>query len=392
MRSAPIDFQEPIQQSGGMATYFVTVSTQDNCMRDYLSLWGTPLRDRIRILHYENLLAQADFAPGTYILAATDQMDGESLGHLTRVHAALADRPGFRFVNHPTRTLLRLDLLTALHENGYNDFRVAPATGDLDSLRFPVFLRGNTTHDGALTPMLRSRREIDGGITMLTRRGRRLDDILAVEFCDTADEHGIYRKYAAFLVGDRVLPRSLMHGRGWMLKQAETEFTVEHSIEELEYVRTNPHEEQLSRIARLAGVEYGRIDYAVRNGRVQTWEINLKPTIGRGALRQRSGRVPREVEPIRDLTKEHFYALFQSALEALEVPATRAIGAGTVRVQPPRPPLAPIGTPPRTRLPGLRRRLRPFRHLIRPLIDGVKGVRDRVLIVLLAPRGRRLAG
>jgi hypothetical protein len=375
-----------------MATYFVTVSTQDNCMRDYLSLWGAPLRERIRIVHYENLLAQADFAPGTYILAATDQMDEESIGHLARVHAALEDRPGFRFVNHPTRTLQRLDLLTALQESGLNDFRVAPVTGDLDSLRFPVFLRGNTSHDGALTPLLRSRREIDGGIAMLTRRGRRLDDLLAVEFCDTADESGIYRKYAAFLVGDRVIPRSLMHGRGWMLKQAETEFTVERSLEELEYVRTNPHEEQLSRIARVAGVEYGRIDYAVRDGRVQTWEINLKPTIGRGALRQRSGRVPPEVEPIRDATKERFYTLFQAALEALEVPATEEIGAVPVRVQPPRPPLAPIGTLPRTRLPGLRRRLRPFRRFLRPAIDFVEGARDRVLIQLLSRPEKRARG
>ena len=44
--------------------YFVTISTQDNCMRDYLSLWGKRLDARIRIVHYEDLLSQSAPAPG----------------------------------------------------------------------------------------------------------------------------------------------------------------------------------------------------------------------------------------------------------------------------------------------------------------------------------------
>jgi hypothetical protein len=39
--------------------HFVTVSTQDNCMRDYLSLWGRALQPRVAIVYYEDLLAEA---------------------------------------------------------------------------------------------------------------------------------------------------------------------------------------------------------------------------------------------------------------------------------------------------------------------------------------------
>jgi len=78
-------------------------------------------------------------------------------------------------------------------------------------------------------------------------------------------------------------------------------------VEELEYVTTNPHQKQLSEIFELAQVEYGRIDYAMKDGRVQTWEINLNPTIGRG-LRPRSRNIPAELDAIRDEVRSEFIA------------------------------------------------------------------------------------
>jgi hypothetical protein len=94
--------------------------------------------------------------------------------------------------------------------------------------------------------------------------------------------------------------------------------------EELEYVRTNPHRAQLEEIFTIAGVGYGRIDYSLLDGAVQTWEINLNPTIGRG-LRPASGRVPKELEPVRSETKAHFYSGFQAAWEAVDLPASSRV-------------------------------------------------------------------
>jgi hypothetical protein len=57
----------------------------------------------------------------------------------------------------------------------------------------------------------------------------------------------------------------------------------EEQIEEhLRYVETNPHRDQLEKVFELAGIEYGRIDYCVVDGRVQTFEINTNPTVVQG--------------------------------------------------------------------------------------------------------------
>jgi hypothetical protein len=103
-----------------------------------------------------------------------------------------------------------------------------------------------------------------------------------------------------------------------MLKFAGGEFTARMAEEEVDYLVTNPHEAQLREIFELAHVEYGRIDYAMKDGRLQTWEINLNPTIGRG-LRMSSGRVPPEIDAIRKVGKEHFYRRFREAWEDVDL-------------------------------------------------------------------------
>jgi len=184
------------------------------------------------------------------------------------------------------------------------------------------------------------------------------------------------------------LHRVLFHGRHWMLKQSAADFNMNWSLEELAYVVENPHRDQLSRIRELAGVEYGRIDYSIRQGRVQPWEINLKPTIGRGRLRLPSGRVPPELVPMRRQVKEVFYRGFQAALEALDTAAPEPVGR-PVRGHTAPGRLSPIGVPARIRLPRLRQWLRPvWSHLV--LLQRLaRHVRDRVAIALLAPVGRR---
>ena len=44
-------------------------------------------------------------------------------------------------------------------------------------------------------------------------------------------------------------------------------------------MESNPHEAEVRRIFDLARIEYGRIDYAFRDGRMQVWEINTNPML-----------------------------------------------------------------------------------------------------------------
>lgn len=338
-------------------------------MRDYLASWGQDLAARIKIVHYEDLPGRARFERGTYILSALEYASSPTLALLTAIHAQLAEVEGFRFLNHPTCTLGRFELLRELERMGYNSFRAVRAGGDLDGLRYPVFLRSERSHDGVVSPLLTSAREIDEAIGRALVSGRRFRDLLVVEFCDTADARGYYRKYSAYVVGDRILPRRFDYSRHWMQKRQGTKFSSAMALEEEEYVRASPHAHQLAEIRDLAHVGYGCIDYSVRDGRVVVWEINLAPRIGR-ALGNSYVPKPPEYVLIHERTKECYYAAFRAALEAVDLPAGGP--AVSVDVDPASAQAARNST---NRLPGasgkLIRMLQPVRPALEPLASRV---------------------
>jgi hypothetical protein len=303
--------------------YFLVPIAHEFCIQDYLALHGAALGKDFCVLHYEDLLRRKEFARGTFVLSALDQLNAANLYLLKEIYRQLKDVPGIRFLNNPLTTLQRFDLLTELNRQGLNDFRAVRAGDDRVRLRFPVFLRNERIHGGAISPLLNSEREIQQAIGRALVQGHKLSEVLVVEFCDTANEAGYYRKYAAFIVGGKIIPRSLNYGREWMLKHSQTEFTMAMVLEELDYVTQNPHAKQLAKIFAVAQVDYGRIDYSMKDGRVQTWEINLNPTIGRG-LRPRSRNIGPELDAIRDKVRAHFYNSFQSGWDEVNLSAESA--------------------------------------------------------------------
>jgi hypothetical protein len=299
--------------------HFLTCASDDWTVREYLSRWGRPVAERIRIVHYEKLFHEMNVERGTYVFSGLCRLTDDARDFLRGLHERLDAVGGFRLLNHPTHTLRRLGLLEELARLGWNAFRAVRATGDFAGLRYPVFLRAERTHEGALSPLLHSRREVEAAIGRASLGGRDPRDLLVVEFCDTADSAGYYRKYSAYVVGDRILPRSVERGHAWMLKHSGSDFTREILEEERSYVVGNPHRAQLAQIFSVARTEYGRIDYAVRDGRVQTWEINLHPTIGRGRT-ESSDLVPPDLKPFREETKSIFHRGFQEAWAAVDLP------------------------------------------------------------------------
>lgn len=302
-----------------MIHYLVTAALLHS-IQDYLDARGRDMAERLCVLPYESLPDRAHLDRGTYILAGLEYLSPAMLQFVTELYDRFSVTEGFRFLNAPRRTLRRFELLDALHRRGLNAFRAVRAGGDLAGLRYPVFLRTERSHGGAVSPLLGSARAVDEGIGRAVLAGYRLRDLLLVEFCDTADAAGYYRKYAAFVVGERILARSLEYGPHWMLKHEHSEFSPALAREEVAYVETNPHERQLGEIRAIASVEYGRIDYSVLDGRVQTWEINLVPRIGRGP-RPRYHVKPPDVERIREQSKAVFYAGFRAAFEAVDLPS-----------------------------------------------------------------------
>jgi hypothetical protein len=304
--------------------FFVTPRDATWSMEDYLRRKEAgAMGDRVRVLCYEDLFAQPDLPIGSYVFAALDQLTPTGNEIVARYVKALAGgMPGIRLLNDPGAILHRYELLQKAFETGRNGFRVTRASALKRRHRFPVFLRDEREHTGSLTPLINSPWALDRALIAASIRGHRLRDVLVVEYCDTSDEAGLYRKYSAFVIGDRIVPRALAHSRDWVTKDHDRIISDETAQEELHYVAENPHESWLRETFRLAGTDYGRIDYGLVDGRPQLWEINLNPTIGRRtgplASTHRTDAQRTMLEPART----HFYKSFTEAFQRLDCPDT----------------------------------------------------------------------
>ncbi len=245
-------------------------------MRAYLESWGRPLADRIVPLTYDDVVAARSLREATYVFADLERLAAAETAAAGALQDALRAR-GMRTLNDPMRSLRRYDLLRALHARGSNRF-AAYRVADAHAARFPVFVRCENDHEGSRTELLHNPSALAAAIGALVRDGVVRNQLLVTEFCDTADGAGIYRKFSAFVVGDRVVPRHVFFSRRWMLKVPDL-VTDALVAEESAYVQGNPHARELRTIFDVAGLQWGRIDYGVHDGALQVWEINTNPQI-----------------------------------------------------------------------------------------------------------------
>jgi hypothetical protein len=341
---------------------FVVPRVQQFGIMDYIASRSGSLDQLAGVLHYEDLPECLSFPSGTYVFLALDQLTPGGI----RMVIELQDRlcaAGLPVLNDPRRTLLRYDLLAALHREGINRHGVVRAAGDRKRLRYPVFLREEHRHNGSLTPLLVSPAAVDAAVGRAVLKGHRLEDLLLVEYCDTRDANGLYRKYSAFRVGPAVFVRGMGWGHDWMLKASGFEFSEAMLREERSYAEANPWGDQLRRVFELGGTDFGRIDFAVVDGRVEAWEINLNPTIGPTSRTMKEDWVTVLRQPARDL----FHQRFKAALEAIDTPDTGAplpINLGAVT----RRDAVPVVRPDARE--GLLVRLARAARPLKPLLDG----------------------
>lgn len=247
----------------------------------YLSGWGAPLSQMISLLSYESLLRQKTFALGTYVFMDIDYLSGVEAERAESIWKYLNEsRHGIRLLNHPTRSLKRYELLRTLKERDLNSFDAYRVTEARWPGRFPVFIREANAHSDSSQPipLLHARDALEAALRELRDQAWSRDDKIIVEYCDTSDENGLYRKYSAFCVGDRIVPVHVVFSKNWITKSSDV-FCEDLSAEEFHYVQTNPHRDQLLEIFSLAGIQYGRIDYGLLNNKLQTWEINTNPHV-----------------------------------------------------------------------------------------------------------------
>ncbi|MEJ0090372.1 MAG: hypothetical protein WDM80_11595 [Limisphaerales bacterium] len=264
-----------------MIQFFGTRDHVDTA-NQFADSWAPELRTHIRTEAYENISFRKPLPGGVCIFMDFERLLPLEMSLARRLTAAVRALPEkYIVLNNPDHYIGRLRLLEVLHEQGINDFRAFRANMTPDDLRFPVFVRSEIDHNGPATPLLHSRDELKRVLASDAFQDPQLQKHLMVtEFCDCMEAGGTFRKYSVMNINGTLIPRHLFSSRDWVLKLQSAEFVDTDSVaKEEDFLRNFPHATQILEIFRLAGVDYGRIDYGVRNGRIQVWEINTNPTI-----------------------------------------------------------------------------------------------------------------
>lgn len=300
-----------------MITY-VAPRGESDTVTNYLDDRGRPLGDRLRIVTYDDLETRSSLEDGLWIFSGVDRLT-QSQRALADLAWATLDASGMsvRLLNHPSSVLLRAPLLERLHREGINRFKAVPPEGRDDDLTYPVFVRERNAHTGSLTALLPDRRALDTALGHLAFRGFRPSDLLVVEFLDTSDKDGLYRKYSSYYVAGTVVPRAIRFGRQWMLKARHSFWDESKVREQQEWFDRNGFAEQVAAVFRLADIDYGRMDYAVVDGRIQVWEINTNPTLGRGTSNDKPPAM-KALKEKRAPVHRGFDTMFQAALRSLD--------------------------------------------------------------------------
>lgn len=250
------------------------------------------LRRRIRLSSYGDLVRRSWLPSATYVFADIERLAPDGARRAASVWRALAESgQPVRLLNHPMRSLRRYPLLRALFERGINDFNVYRGDEAGAQIRYPVFLRDIDDHRGARTGLVADPAALEAALRQQEARGRPRHSVLIVEFCDTRDERGLYRKYDAWVAGDRIVATDTYFSSRWMLKW-ENSYVFDGipvdeealTVQELAYVNSSLGHEFLGEVCALAQIEYGRVDFGFLGDRIQIWEINTNPTLALGVM------------------------------------------------------------------------------------------------------------
>lgn len=274
--------------------YYLTLQRNNLTLDWCFEHSGKPLASIITRVTYEELFQKRRVPLGTYIFSDFDIMQPYETRLALRIWERLAQHGDkVRLINHPTHSLKRYDFLNLLHDQGINPFKAYKAAGHPRPERFPVFIR--SIEHGSLSPeLIETQETLENALKKMSKEGHSLRDKLLVEFCDTRTDNVLFNKYSSFVIGNKIVPRSLMYGKAWIVREFVPGYTTEKTLEEeRKYLSDNPHEDFLRKIFKLARIEYGRIDYSVHNGRMVVWEINVNPKINfeepHNAMEQRRG-------------------------------------------------------------------------------------------------------
>jgi hypothetical protein len=251
-----------------------------------------------RTLGYEEALGRSHLPRATYVFTDMDRLGYWELELAARLYRTLA-RAGCRVLNDPALLPGRLTLLRRLYARGLNSFSAWALDEAPADLPFPVFLRTDSAHRGVLGDLISDRAALDAAVTHWLGFGIPSREIIIVEYRAKPVREGLFHKRAMFRIGERMVPSLGVFESRWCAKHGEMGIAGEalYEAEQLALERMDDAAE-VRRAFEIAGIEYGRADYAVVDGRVELYEINTNPSLPSGsdhpyAARRAAGQMAR---------------------------------------------------------------------------------------------------
>ncbi|MGA8850539.1 MAG: hypothetical protein WB508_02355 [Aeromicrobium sp.] len=294
-------------------------------MERFIKRWAPQLKGVVHPVAYGDIDLASPVPPGLHLFTDFERLLPAERVLAARLHHRLANQPdSYATLNDPAAWTGRLGLLRDLSAAGINDFRAFPFHSVEPDLRFPAFLRWAHEHRGSLGAPVNSMNELHQRVDQRVtgRRQRRSSDLLVVEQMDVRSEDGLFRKYSAIKIGDQLVPRHLLFSEKWVTKIQHPTITPALAEEELEFLHTFPHEALVRQVFSMAGLDYGRIDYGFRGGRLQVWEINTNPVIVPHPGKMAPQRVPGQTWSAAAITA----AFEELAAKAPTMPGRRPFG------------------------------------------------------------------
>lgn len=242
----------------------------------------SPLAPAIDQVDYDRLFRDR-FAPfATHVFTDMERLGFWDLELAAQLYQRMKSS-GVRVLNDPARFKNRADLLRMLHDAGLNDFNAYRVAEIATIKRYPVFLRRQQDHRAPLTDLLGNRQEAETAVAAAIANGIPEQNLVLIEQLAEPVRPGLYRKLAAFRIGDRIVPHISVHDRVWLVKYGHKFDNIEELYqEEHDLLQKNPFAEHLMKAFQLAGIEYGRADFGHFGGRLQIFEINTNPHLAEG--------------------------------------------------------------------------------------------------------------
>jgi hypothetical protein len=279
----------------------------------------------ITILSYDALFAETSPPASTYIFTDFERLPPWRLFEAAILFRDLKKR-GLKVLNNPAAAKSRYGTLRKLFRSGINQFNAYRVEEMVTPRRWPVFLRMEGDHAKPVSGLVTDSDQLRKAVAAAVARGFPISAMLVVEYAGEPVRPGLFRKLSMFRVGPQLLGYTSAHDTQWLVKYGKPAIApLELYDEEYRFVAEHSFRDAIAPAFDQAGIDYGRVDFGLVDGKPQIFEINTNPQL---FLSPAQSTVERRNESVA-LFRENFIA----ALAAIDSQAEGESGVGRAAVE-----------------------------------------------------------